>query len=60
MFQMMTSPEFVSALTTKVRLDKQVSITKRLMSIPGFTAKSFASLVGADESRLIRFDSMKS
>jgi hypothetical protein len=59
MFQMMTSPEFVLALTAKVKLDKPVSITKRLMAIPGFTVKGFASLVGSEESRLLRGESMK-
>lgn len=50
MFQMMTSPEFVSALAAKVRLGKpaQTSITKRLLQIPGFSVKGFASLVGSD------------
>jgi environmental stress-induced protein Ves len=50
MFQMMTSQEFVQALAAKVRLGKptQTSITKRLMQIPGFTVKGFASLVGSE------------
>jgi len=37
-----------------------VSITKRLMAIPGFTVKGFANLVGTDEQRLQRGESMKS
>lgn len=56
MFQMMTSAEFVAALAAKHQMGKpaQSTVTKRLMAIPGFSVKGFASLIGETTEGMLR------